>query len=84
MTLESAQLELRKHRGRAVRHASYSVLVPGLGQLAQRRFGAALLQFGTAVAYTSAAIGLGNPRAGLIGLAWNIWSVVDAYRHESD
>jgi len=84
MTGESTQLEFRKHRERAVRHAGYSVLVPGLGQIAQRRFSAALLQFGTAVAYTTAAIGLGNPRAGLVGLAWNIWSVVDAYRHEPD
>ena len=81
MTLESTQLELRK---RAIQHASYSVLIPGLGQLAQRRFGAALLQFGTAAAYATAALGLGSPLATLVGLACNIWSVVDAYRHEPD
>jgi len=84
MTVEPTQLGLRRHHECAVRHAGYSVLVPGLGQLAQRRFGAALLQFGTAVAYTTAAIGLGNPRAALVGLALNLWSVVDAYRREPD
>ena len=84
MTVESTQLDLRKHHERAIRHASYSVLVPGLGQLAQRRFGAALVQFGTAAAYATAAIGLGSPRASLVGLALNLWSVVDAYRREPD
>lgn len=78
------QLESRKRRQRAIQRAGYSVLLPGLGQLAQRRFGAALVQFGTAVAYATAAIGLGSPRAGLVGLALNLWSVIDAYRHEPD
>jgi len=84
MTVESTQLDLRKHHERAIRHASYSVLVPGLGQLAQRRFGAALLQFGTAAAYATAALGFLSPLATVVGLVCNLWSVVDAYRHEPD
>ena len=84
MTVESARFELRKHRERAIQRAAYSLLIPGLGQLAQRRFGAALVQFGTAAAYATAAFGYGGPRVMLVGLAWNIWSIVDAYRHDSD
>ena len=82
--MESTQLDARTQRERAIQRAGYSVVIPGLGQLAQRRFGAALVQFGTAVAYATAAIGFGSPRAALFGLVLNLWSVVDAYRHESD
>lgn len=58
--------------------------MPGLGQLAQRRWGAALVQFGTVAAYVVAALGLGGRRALLLALLWNLWSVLDAYRHEAD
>ncbi len=58
-----------------------SLVVPGLGQLAQGRAVAAAIQFGTVVGYTVAAwIGLGG-RAWLIAFAWNVWSAVDAYCH---
>jgi len=65
-------------------HALLSAFIPGLGQLIQRRFGAAVIQFGTVTAYLIAAFGLGERRAMLFALFWNVWSVVDAYRHESD
>ena len=66
------------------KHAGLSALVPGLGQFAQRRFGAAAFQFGTVVAYLLGALGLGGGRALVLGLAWNVWSVIDAYRHDAD
>jgi hypothetical protein len=65
-------------------HASLSALVPGLGQAVQGRFGTALLQFGTVVTYVVGTVGLGGRRALLLALAWNLWSVIDAYRHEAD
>lgn len=84
---EEAVLEpntVREHRGRALEHAGLSVLVPGLGQLVQRRFGAAIAMFGTVMAYIIGALGLGGRRALLLALLWNLWSVIDAYRHEAD
>lgn len=67
-----------------IQHAGCSLLVPGLGQLVQHRYGAALLQFGTVAAYLGGALGLGGRRALFLALVWNLWSVVDAYRHEVD
>jgi len=64
--------------------ALMSALVPGLGQLAQRRFGAAAIQFGTAVTYLVSAMGLGGRRALFFAVAWNVWSILDAHRHEAD
>jgi hypothetical protein len=61
-----------------------SILVPGLGQLAQHRFGAAATQFATVTAYVVAALGLGGYRAAAFALAWNLWSAIDAYRHDAD
>ena len=84
MTVEATQIELRERRERALQHAGYSMLVPGLGQLAQRRFGTALLQFGTVTAYVAGAIGMGGRRAVLFALLWNLWSVIDAYRNRPD
>jgi hypothetical protein len=84
MTIESVHVELRERRERAIQHAGLSVLVPGLGQLAQGRSIAALVQFGTVAAYVGAALGLGGRRALLVALVWNVWSVIDAYRHEAD
>ena len=84
MTVESSQLALREHRDRAIQHAGLSLLVPGLGQLAQGRLGSALVQFGTVAAYVAATFGLGGRRALLLAVLWNLWSVIDAYRHEAD
>jgi hypothetical protein len=72
------------HVERARGHAYLSALIPGLGQATQHRFGAAVIQFGTVAAYVAVALGLGDRRALLLGLAWNVWSVVDAYRREAD
>lgn len=68
----------------ALQHAAWSLLLPGLGQVGQRRYGAALLQFGTVVVYAASAFGLGGRRAMLLALLWNLWSAVDAYRSEAD
>ena len=84
MTVESTHFPLRERRGRALEHAGLSVVVPGLGQFAQGRWGAALAQFGTVAAYVVGAFGLGGRRALLFALLWNLWSVIDAYRHEAD
>jgi hypothetical protein len=71
-------------RTRPRERALLSAIVPGLGQLVQRRFLAATLQFGTVAAYLLSAFGLGSGRAMLLALIWNVVSVVDAYRHEAD
>lgn len=73
----------RAPRDAAVRHASLSVLLPGLGQCAQGRYVDAAFQFGTVAAYVGGVFfGLGGGRALLLALLWNAWSVVDAFRHE--
>jgi hypothetical protein len=64
--------------------ALLSALVPGLGQICQRRFVAAAIQFGAAATYMTGALGIGGRRALLLALVWNLWSVVDAYRHDAD
>ena len=71
-------------RFRAYEHAGMSILVPGLGQLAQRRFGAAIIQFGTVATYLGIASYLGGGRTLLVALCWNVWSVLDAYGHDHD
>lgn len=76
MTVESTQLELREQRERAVQHAGWSLLVPGLGQLVQHRYGTALVQFGTVAAYVVGTLGLGGRRALCFALLWTLWSVV--------
>jgi hypothetical protein len=58
-----------------------SVLLPGAGQVAQRRFVAAGLQLATVVAYLAAATSSGGGRAAWLALAWNAWSAIDAYWH---
>ena len=60
-----------------------SALVPGLGQVLQRRFGAALMQFGTAAIYVAGTLAL-QPRAVGAIVAWTIWSMLDAYRYNAD
>ena len=71
-------------RERAVSHAACSAIVPGLGQLIQRRFGAAAVQFGTVAAYAALALSSGSARALWIAVAWNVGSAIDAYRRERD
>lgn len=80
----SARHDPGDRRFRALQHAGMSVLVPGLGQLAQRRFGAAVIQFGTVAAYMGIAAHFGGGRALLVALCWNVWSVLDAYGHDHD
>ena len=58
--------------------------MPGVGQLAQHRFGAAFVQFGTVVVYFIAAFAFRTPHAALFAFAWSAWSVLDAYRREPD
>ena len=60
-------------------YALLSVLVPGLGQLAQRRPLTAALQFGTVVAYLGSAYALGGSRALWLAVLWNGWSAVEAW-----
>jgi len=64
--------------------ALLSAVVPGLGQLAQRRFVAASAQFGTVASYLAGALAVDGRRALLLAVLWNVWSVIDAYRHEAD
>jgi hypothetical protein len=65
----------------AGRDVALSLLVPGLGQLAQGRRLAAATQFGTVLGYIVAShIGVGGGAA-FFALAWNVWSAIDAYRH---
>jgi hypothetical protein len=71
-------------REKAIRGAVASAVIPGLGQLLQRRFGAALLQCGTVAAYLIASGSLGGRHAMFLAAFWNLWSVVDAYRHSRD
>lgn len=61
-----------------------SLLLPGAGQLAQRRYVAAAVQLLTVGSYLAAATGAGGGRAYLLALAWNAWSAIDAYWHASD
>ena len=59
-----------------------SLLVPGLGQFAQRRLFSGAGQLGTVLAYAATALALGSGRILLLAVAWNVWSAIDAYRHE--
>ena len=61
-----------------------SVLLPGAGQFAQRRFGTAAVQLATVCAYLVAAVSAGGGRALWLALAWNAWSAIDAYWHAPD
>jgi len=61
--------------------AALSLLVPGLGQLTQRRPAAALIQFGTVAGYVAVALGTGGSRAVWLAVLWNAWSAADAYWH---
>jgi hypothetical protein len=65
-------------------YALLSALLPGAGQAAQRRWGAAALQAATVASYLAGALAVGGGRAFWLALAWNAWSSVDAYWHERD
>jgi hypothetical protein len=56
--------------------------MPGLGQFAQRRFLAGAGQLGTVVAYVTTALALGGGSALLLAIGWNVYSAIDAYRHD--
>jgi hypothetical protein len=66
----------------ATERAVLSLVVPGLGQFAQRRFLAGATQLGTVVAYGAGALVFGDARALAVAVVWNIWSAIDAYRNE--
>jgi hypothetical protein len=70
-------------RAQAAERAISSLLLPGLGQFAQRRFIAGASQLGTVLAYGVTALAFGGGgRALVLAIAWNVWSAIDAYRHE--
>lgn len=66
----------------AADRAFLSLLVPGVGQFAQRRFLAGAGQLGTVLTYAATAIALGSGRALALAVLWNLWSAFDAYRHQ--
>ena len=68
-------------RDDTLQRATESAIIPGLGQLRQGRYVAAIAQFGTVVAYLIAAGSLGGTRAMLFALFWNVWSIIDAARY---
>ena len=61
-----------------------SGFVPGVGQLLQGRRLAAAIQFTTVVAYVVIGSELGLRQAMFFALAWNCYSVIDAYRYRAD
>ena len=68
MQLQSSHVETLERSKRAGQHALLSAFIPGLGQLVQRRFGTAVIQFSTVAAYLVGALGLGGRRGLLIVL----------------
>ena len=56
-----------------------SVLLPGAGQFAQRRFIAGAVQLATVLAYLAMAVSTDAGEPLLLAVAWNVWSAVDAY-----
>ena len=66
----------------AAERAVLSLVMPGLGQFAQRRFLAGAAQLGTVVAYATGALVFGDARALIVAVVWNVWSAIDAYRNE--
>lgn len=70
--------------GRAGHDMAASLFVPGLGQLMQRRWVAAVTQFATVTGYVIASVVGAGGRAWWLALAWNAWSGFDAYRHRED
>ena len=79
---EDREMSRAESRDHSAASAGMSLLIPGLGQLFQRRFAAAAMQFGAVVTYAVAMIGGGWGRAAFLAIAWNLWSAVDAYWHD--
>ena len=79
---EESRVLVVASRGEAGQRAILSLLLPGLGQFAQHRFLAGAGQLGTVVAYVTTAAALGSGPALLLAIGWNIFSAVDAYRHD--
>lgn len=61
-----------------------SGFIPGAGQLLQGRPVAAVVHFGAVIAYLVIGARIGLRYAVFSALAWNCYSVIDAYRHRSD
>jgi hypothetical protein len=61
-----------------------SGFIPGAGQLVQGRYVAAAVQFITVLAYLVIGSAIGLRHAMLFALAWNCYSVFDAYRYRID
>ena len=61
-----------------------SGFVPGVGQLLQGRRLAAAIQFTTVIAYVVIGSEVGLRHAMWFALAWNCYSVIDAYRYRTD
>ena len=59
-----------------------SAAIPGLGQFAQGRPVAGAIQFLAVITHMVTAVTLGGWKPALFALLWNVWSVVDALRHE--
>lgn len=79
-TLESLSPPARVEPLNAVSFATMSAMIPGVGQWAQGRRLIGVLQFGTVAAYVITAIATGNQHAAWLGMAWNVWSALDAFR----
>jgi hypothetical protein len=79
---EESRVLVVASRGEAGQRAILSLLLPGLGQFAQHRFLAGAGQLGTVVAYVTTAAALGSGPALLLAIGWNIFSAVDAHRHD--
>ena len=79
---EESRVPVVASRGEAGQRAILSLLLPGLGQFAQHRFLAGAGQLGTVVAYVTTAAVLGSGPALLLAIGWNVFSAVDAYRHD--
>jgi hypothetical protein len=80
--LKPASDDTALRRADAVGDAGLSILVPGLGQLRQRRIVAAATQFGTVAVYVIGALRFADHRAVWLAVGWNLWSAIDAYLHE--
>jgi hypothetical protein len=81
MTLEDLPSATRHHAGT---EALASGFIPGVGQLLQRRPLAAVIQFSTVIAYVVIGSAMGLRHAMFFALAWNCYSVIDAYRYRAD
>ena len=79
---DESRIPVVASRGQAGQRAVLSLLLPGLGQFAQHRFLAGAGQLGTVVAYITTAAALGGGSALLLAIGWNVFSAVEAYRHD--